>query len=105
MRDVTGGGSGQANGGWGGGGGGGYDGGAGGYGQTFNGGGAAGTGGTSYWSADAMNPFISAGAQQGSGILQIDLLPSTDIPEPSTLALLGVAMLGLAIIRRKRSQH
>ena len=74
----------------GGGGGGGYSGGDGGF--------IAGGGGSFL---AGMNQLALAGIGTGDGLISIELL--TTVPEPGTLALFGLGLLGLGIARRKRA--
>ena len=74
-----------------GGGGGGYSGGGGDDSAGYGGGGG------SYLDASAVDPILIAGVATYDG--SVTITPETPVPEPTTIALLTVGLLGLAAVR------
>ena len=97
-----------AFGGFGGGGGGGWQGGGGGGGYSGGGGGDgvgyAGGAGGSYLDSSLTGAGFLSGGNQADGFVQIDSssIPIVPTPEPSTIALAGLGLAGLAAFRRKQ---
>ena len=63
------------------------------------------------WFVYMLNPLVSSGSwsfvnvfNRGGGLSHVQLYgtPSTNVPEPGTLALLGIGMLGTAFARRRK---
>jgi hypothetical protein len=101
------GGNGPGGGGYGGGGGGGEDGGGGGGGYSGGGGGAGGPGGGgggSYYDPSFSDLSLSAGSNNGNGLVTIELVPAA-VPEPSSLVLMGVGGISALIVARFRRKR
>ena len=50
-----------------------------------------------------LSPYMMGGRRQGISHLSIYLRGSNAVPEPTTLALIGIGLVGLAYMRRRRS--